>query len=370
MIMKNKVLLILALFPFIGHCQSNPIEEGDLNLSTELVIDGIDVAWGIDWLPDGDMLITERSGTLYRWNGSELNEVKNIPEVVDAGQGGLLDVKVHPNFTEKPYIYLSYSKRSPSDDKLATTAVARAEINGNELVDVADLFVAEPYSKKRHHYGSRIVFDKEGYLYVSVGDRGSRDENPQTLKNHNGKIHRMNDDGSTPQDNPFVGNMIAMQTIYSYGHRNPQGMTVHPETGEVWTHEHGPKGGDEINIIRARNNYGWPVISYGINYSGTKFTDITKKEGMEQPLLYWVPSIAPSGMDFVTSNRYGALKGDLLVGSLKFNYLHRVNIENGKVAGEEKYLEGIGRVRAVKQGPDGYIYLGVEGKGVLRLIKN
>jgi aldose sugar dehydrogenase len=171
-----------------------------------------------------------------------------------------------------------------------------------------------------------------------------------------------------PRDNPFAGNPIAMQTIYSYGHRNPQGLVVHPETGEVWEHEHGPKGGDEVNIIKPKKNYGWPVISYGINYNGTKFTEITAKDGMEQPEVYWVPSIAPSGMDFVTSDKYGKLKGDLLVGSLKFGYLHRCDVEENKIVKEEKYLEGIGRVRSVRQGPDGFVYLGVEGKGVLRLL--
>ncbi|MEQ8472655.1 MAG: PQQ-dependent sugar dehydrogenase [Marinoscillum sp.] len=337
-----------------------------ISLETETVIEDISIPWGIDWLPSGEMLITERDGKLYKWKNGQLSLITGVPKVVAESQGGLLDVKVHPAYATNGWIYLAYSKAV--DAKNATTAVVRGKLSGNKFVESAEVFRAEPASETRHHYGSRIVFDKDGYMYVSVGDRGNRDENPQSLNNHCGKIHRMNDDGSVPSDNPFAGNPIAMQTIYSYGHRNPQGLTVHPETGEIWEHEHGPKGGDEVNIIEPKKNYGWPVISYGINYNDTKFTDITKKEGMEQPEIYWVPSIAPSGMDFVTSDKYGALKGDLLVGSLKFGYLHRCDVEGIKIVKQEKLLEGIGRVRVIRQGPDGFVYLGVEGKGVLRLI--
>lgn len=336
--------------------------------STEVVTDEVNVPWGIDWLPNGDMLITERDGQLFRLSAGNLTEIKGTPLVVAEGQGGLLDVKVHPDYASNGYIYLSYSK--PMGGKLATTAVVRGKLSKNTFAESAEVFRAEPASSTRHHYGSRIIFDKDGYLYVSVGDRGNRDENPQALNNHCGKIHRMNDDGSVPADNPYNGNPIAMQTIYSYGHRNPQGLALNPFTGAIWEHEHGPKGGDEINVIQPKKNYGWPVISYGVNYDGTSFTSITEKEGMEQPINYWVPSIAPSGMDFVTSDKYGALKGDLLVGSLKFGYLHRCELEDDKIVKEEKLLDGIGRVRVVRQGPDGFVYLGVEGKGVLRLVAN
>ncbi|HCX23699.1 MAG: hypothetical protein CMB80_29530 [Flammeovirgaceae bacterium] len=336
------------------------------NYDTELVTDEVNVPWGIDWLPNGDMLVTERDGQLYKLSKGNLTVVRGTPKVVAEGQGGLLDVKVHPNYAQNGYIYLSYSK--PMEGKLATTAVVRGKLSGNNFVESAEVFKAEPASETRHHYGSRIVFDKAGYMYVSVGDRGNRDENPQALNNHCGKIHRMNDDGSVPADNPYNGNPIAMQTIYSYGHRNPQGLALNPFSGEIWEHEHGPMGGDEVNLIQPKKNYGWPVISYGVNYNGTKFTDITEKEGMEQPQIYWVPSIAPSGMDFVTSSKYGNLKGDLLVGSLKFGYLHRCVMKDNKIVEEKKMLEGIGRVRVVRQGPDGFVYLGVEGKGVLKLV--
>lgn len=340
--------------------------QNEFKFDTEVVVSDINIPWGIDWLPSGEMLVTERGGKLYKVVNGQKTEITGIPAVVAEGQGGLLDIKVHPNYKTNGWIYLSYSK--DMEDGLTTTAVSRGKLSGNKFVEAADVFKAEPASKTRHHYGSRVVFDKNGKMYVSVGDRGNHDQNPQSLRNHCGKIHRMNDDGSTPSDNPYVGNMVAMQTIYSYGHRNPQGMALNPFTGAIWEHEHGPQGGDEINIPQPKKNYGWPVISYGINYDGTKLTDITEKEGMEQPLLYWVPSIAPSGMDFVSSSRYGALKGDLLVGSLKFAYLKRVDLDGDKVVKEEQYLEGLGRVRCVRQGPDGYIYLGVEGKGVLKLI--
>ncbi len=215
-----------------------------------------------------------------------------------------------------------------------------------------------------------MVFDREGFLYLSVGDRGRRDDNPQSLGNHCGKIHRILDDGTIPSDNPFTKNPNAEPSIYSYGHRNPQGLTTHPYTGQIWEHEHGPRGGDEVNIIEPGLNYGWPVISYGINYNGTKFTELTKKEGMEQPDLYWVPSIAPCGMSFVTGkDRYGAWDGNLLVGSLKFRYVNRCIVEDNKIIGEEELLKDIGRVRAIEMGPDGYIYIAIEAPGmVVRLV--
>ncbi|WP_421890914.1 PQQ-dependent sugar dehydrogenase [Marinoscillum sp.] len=360
--MKNLMSSLFLCLTLYGWSQS----ANDFSFGTEVVISEINIPWGMDWLPNGDMLVTDISGTLYRWNGAKLQAISGTPEVVVAGQGGLLDVRVHPDFARNGWVYLSYSK--PMGGNLATTAVMRSKLQGNALEESAEVFRAEPASDTRHHYGSRIVFDQAGYMYISVGDRGNRDENPQKLNNHCGKIHRMNDDGSVPRDNPFAGNPIAMQTIYTYGHRNPQGLAVNPETGEVWEHEHGPKGGDEVNVLKPKKNYGWPVISYGINYNGTKFTEITSKDGMEQPEVYWVPSIAPSGMDFVTSDKYGKLRGDLLVGSLKFGYLHRCDVEDNKIVKEEKYLEGIGRVRSVRQGPDGFVYLGVEGKGVLRLL--
>ncbi|MBT8385535.1 MAG: PQQ-dependent sugar dehydrogenase, partial [Bacteroidia bacterium] len=230
------------------------------------------------------------------------------------------------------------------------------------------LYKASPNSTRGQHFGSRIEFDNKGYLYFSVGDRGNRDENPQDITKDGGKIYRLHDDGRIPSDNPFMNSSGAKKAIYSFGHRNPQGMVKHPQTGEIWTHEHGPKGGDEINIVKPGKNYGWPTISYGINYDGTSFTDHTALPGMEQPLHYWVPSIAPSGMEFVTSDIYPSWKGNLLVGSLKFQYVDRCVLNGDKVTKEEKLIEGVGRVRTIKQGPDGYIYVGVENVGIVKII--
>jgi len=364
----RKSLLIVTCFLLIINLS---IAQNKLNLDYEPIITSIQTPWGIDWLPNGEMLVTDRSGKLYSWANGELKEITGVPEVVAEGQGGLLDVKVHPKYEENGWIYFSFSKAMGKDNQgkaLVTTAIVRAKLQGNKLVELAEVFKAEPAFETRRHYGSRIVFDNEGYLYFSIGDRGKREINPQSLNNHCGKIHRINDDGSIPKDNPFIKNPVAMPSIYSFGHRNPQGLVYNNNTNTLWEHEHGPKGGDEVNIIQKGKNYGWPVISYGINYNGTAFTDITKKEGMEQPEIFWVPSIAPSGMDFVTSNKYPGLKGDLLVGSLSFQYLHRCKVVDGKITAQEEYFKGIGRVRVIKQAPDGYIYFGVEGKGIMKLI--
>ncbi len=341
------------------------------SFSYEIVTSKITLPWGIDFLPDGTMMVTDKSGDLYSLKSDSPVKIMGVPKVLFERQGGLMDIKVHPDYAQNGWIYFSYSKGGKKDNKgkdLATTAIFRAKLKGDALEDVQEVFVAEPWLPTRHHYGSRIVFDKDGFMFFSVGERGRRDENPQNLRNHLGKIHRLNDDGSVPSDNPFVGSPIAMPSIYSYGHRNPQGLVISPVDGTIWETEHGPKGGDELNIIRKGKNYGWPVISYGINYDGTEFTDLTKKEGMEQPVNYWVPSIAPCGTEWVSSEKYGDLKGDILVGSLSFSYLNRCVMEENKVIKEEKLLDGVGRVRVIKQGPDGFVYVGVENRGVLRLV--
>ncbi|MGB3780735.1 MAG: PQQ-dependent sugar dehydrogenase [Tunicatimonas sp.] len=338
-----------------------------LRFDLDTLTSDIGSPWGLAFLPDGELLITEKSGTLYRLTADrELQSISGVPDVLDQGQGGLLDVLLHPDFKNNQVIYLSYSAfKREGDDTVSTTAITRATLDGNSLTDAERIFEALPYSTKRHHYGSRMAFDPEGYLYFSVGDRGNRDENPQSLDNHCGKIHRLNADGSVPDDNPFVNQDGAMPSIYSYGHRNPQGLAIHPTTGKVWTHEHGPRGGDEVNIIRKGDNYGWPVISYGLNYDGTTFTQRTAKEGMEQPLHYWVPSIAPCGAAFVTGDRYPDWTGDFLVGSLRYEYLNRCQIANDEITGEELLMENLGRLRSVAMGPDGYIYVGVEDPGAV-----
>lgn len=342
-------------------------ETEEFSFRIDTVVSGLQVPWGMAFLPNEGMLITDRIGKLYRFNEAEkLQEIEGAPKVLAQGQGGMLDVILDPEFESNKVIYLSYSdfKRS-GEDTVSTTSIMRATLEGNRLTNQKKIFEALPYSKKRHHYGSRMQFGEDGNLYFSVGDRGNRDENPQDLSRHPGKIHRIKPDGSIPSDNPFVNQEGADPTIYSYGHRNPQGLAFHPETGVLWEHEHGPRGGDEINIIQEAKNYGWPIISYGINYDGTTFTQKTENEGMEQPLLYWVPSIAPSGMTFVTGDRYKGWKGDLLVGSMRYKYLNRCDINGEKVDSEEKLMKNIGRVRDVQMSPDDYIYIAVEKPGII-----
>lgn len=341
-----------------------------LSFTVDTVVSGLDVPWGLEFLPNGDMLISERSGILYRFSNQKLTEISGLPPIFAKGQGGLLDLLLHPNYNENGWIYIAFSEPATENGKqVGNTSIIRARLDGNALVDVEKIFTGEPKTDRAYHFGCKLEFDKEGYLYFGIGDRGHREVNPQTLSNHNGKIHRIHDDGSIPADNPFVSTPGAMPTIYSYGHRNPQGTSMHPVTGRIWVSEHGPKGGDELNLIEPGKNYGWPVISYGINYDGTSFTELTEQEGMEQPVIYWDPSIAPCGMIFVTGDRYPAWKNNLLIGSLRFQYLERVVLSGDRVMFQEKLIEGIGRVRNVKMSPDGYIYVAIETPGkIVRLI--
>lgn len=336
----------------------------------DVVVSDLEIPWGLEFLPNGDLLIAERNGTLSRFTEEKkLIEIKGLPPIRVSGQGGLMELKLHPKYEENGWIYISYSYFDDKDKEKGNTAIIRAKIKDNTLTDIETIYQAIPTVSTSHHFGNRIEFDRDGYLYFSIGDRGRRDEFPQSLNNSNGKIHRLFDDGRVPPDNPFVHMDGAVKSIYSYGHRNPQGLSMHPVTGEIWESEHGPRGGDEINIIRKGQNYGWPVISYGINYDGTIFTNDTAKEGMLQPVHYYVPSIAPCGQTFVTSTRYKGWENNLLIGSLRFKYLERVAIENNKVVDQERLLEGIGRVRNVRISPDGYIYVAIEQPGkILKII--
>ena len=339
----------------------------NLNYTTELVVPDLYIPWGMTFLPDGSMLITEKTGEIIHFKDGKKITVEGGPEVYVRGQGGLMDIKTHPNYTKNGWIYITYSSSEGEGDG-GNTALMRAKLSGNKLVEKELLYKAEPNTRRGQHWGSRIEFDNRGYLYFSIGDRGERDVNPQDITRDCGKIYRLNDDGSIPKDNPFYKYKDSKKAIYSYGHRNPQGMAKNPFTGAIWVNEHGPKGGDEINVIKRGRNYGWPVISYGINYSGTTFTDITEKPGMEQPLFYWVPSIAPSGMAIVSSINYPEWKGDVLVGSLKFEYLERLILKYNKVVKREKLFEGIGRLRNVIEAPNGIIYIAVEGKGIYKIV--
>lgn len=372
----SRLLVVFTLgFSFLFGCAQSR-KEKDLSLQTkernysvDMVVDNLNNPWGMTWLPDGSMLIAEKSGELLHVKDGVRTQISGLPAVYVRGQGGLMDLELHPDYKNNGWIYITHAS-ADGEGQGGNTQLIRGKLNGSSLEEVEVLYKAGPNTRRGQHYGSRIEFDNEGFVYFSVGDRGNRDENPQDVTRDNGKVYRLHDDGRIPQDNPFVNTEGAKKAIYSYGHRNPQGMAKHPKTGAIWVHEHGPKGGDEINIVQKGKNFGWPVISYGINYSGTKFTEETAREGMEQPVYYWVPSIAPCGMDFVEGGKFPDWEGHLLVGSLKFNYVELVRLDGNKAVGREKIAEDVGRVRNVKMGPDGYIYLGIEGQGIMRIVPN
>lgn len=352
----------------IAEKDDNEVYGTDVKYKAEVLADGLEIPWGIEFLPNGDLLVAERNGTLSRLTpDKKLFPINGLPEIKVIGQGGLMDVRLHPDYEENGWIYISFSFADENNRRASNTQFIRCRLVDDRLTDIETIFKGTPTLASNFHFGSRIEFDNDGYVYVAIGDRGRRDEFPQKLDNSNGKVHRLKDDGTIPSDNPFFNTPGAEKSIFSYGHRNIQGIARHPVTGEIWTHEHGPRGGDEINIVKPGRNYGWPVISFGINYNGTIFTNDTARAGMEQPLAYYVPSIAPCGMAFVTGNRYGDWENSLLIGSLRFEYLERCIIEDNKVVGHERLLEGIGRVREVKVSPDGYIHVGVENPG--RIIK-
>ncbi|WP_205617179.1 PQQ-dependent sugar dehydrogenase [Pelomicrobium methylotrophicum] len=319
---------------------------------------GLEHPWGLAFLPDGRMLVTERPGRLrlVAPDGTLVPQaVEGLPPVAAYGQGGLLDVALHPKFSENGLVYLSYA--APGVGGISTE-VARGRLTGRRLENVEVLFRQMPKSGGGRHFGSRLVFDRQGYLYVTLGDRGEM-ERAQRLDDLAGKIVRLHDDGRVPRDNPFVNRPGARPEIYSLGNRNVQGAALHPVTGMLWAHEHGPQGGDEVNIIRAGINYGWPVITYGVEYGiGTKIGEGTHKAGMAQPIHYWVPSIAPSGMAFYTGDKFPRWRGDLFVGALKDQMLVRLRLRGEQVIEEEHLLKGeLGRIRDVRVGPDGHVYV-------------
>ena len=336
----------------------------------QTVVEGVKAPWSISFLPDGRMLVTEKSGQLRIVEKGSLvaTPVGGVPTVWSKGQGGLLDVAVHPDYAKNGWIYLSYS--DPGADDSAMTAIMRAKLRDGQLVDQETLFKApaELYRTGNVHFGSRFVFDGKGHVFFSIGERG-RGVDAQDVSRPNGKVHRINEDGSIPKDNPFVGKANALPTIWSYGNRNPQGLARHPGTGDLWEVEHGPRGGDELNRIQAGKNYGWPTITYGMNYDGTPMTDKTAQEGMEQPVTYWVPSIAVCAIDFYRGSAFPQWKDNLLVSSLAAQELRRLVIENNKVTHQETLFQGVGRLRDVVVGPDGYVYIAFnEPDRIARLI--
>jgi aldose sugar dehydrogenase len=358
-----------VLFLTLGACSdSAPAQDavaraGDTAFRIVTVVDGLEHPWSVAFLPGGDLLITERPGRLRMVRDGSLvpAPLGGVPDVWHSGQGGLLEVAVHPDFATNRHVYLTYSKPGPGGS--ATTALARGRLSddGGRLEGVEDLFVAEAWTDRGVHFGSRLAFDGAGYLFMSIGDRGVMEE-AQNRANHQGVILRFHDDGRVPADNPFAGRAGVRPEIWAYGIRSPQGLAFHPVTGQLWETEHGPRGGDELNVIEPGRNYGWPVITYGINYNGRPIGDsLTEAPGMEQPVHYWVPSIATSGLTIYDGDRFPAWRGSAFVGGLAGTQLARVSLDGTRATGVEVLLADRGeRIRDVRTGPDGFLYVLVD----------
>ena len=383
-LLKNNLILLSIIFLFSCKTKANESYGWDTSVEktdkesfiVENFIGGFEIPWGMCFLPNQDLLVSDRNGTLWlvKKEGESKKKISGVPKVKNKGQGGLLDVQIHPNFINNNYVYICFSDFLPENKNKSFTSIIRAELKNNKLIDVQTIYKADDrfYSKSNIHYGSRLAFDDKNYLFFSIGDRGNRDQ-AQLLNTPNGKIHRLNDDGSIPKDNPFVNHSSAQKSIWTYGNRNPQGLTIDKKKSSVFSAEHGPKGGDELNIIEKGKNYGWPEITYGINYIGTRITKYTHKEGMEQPITHWTPSIAVCGIDFYDNNIFTNWQNNLLVTSLKFENLYRLEIEDRKVIEQELIYSTGSRVRDVETGPDGFIYVAIEDPGrIIRLrpIKN
>jgi glucose/arabinose dehydrogenase len=336
----------------------------------ETVADGLDTPWGITFLPDGRLLVSERPGTLRILElGKPLPPpIADTPAVWTMQDGGLMDVEIHPDFATNGWIYLAYA--DPGPPPTSTTKIVRGRIRNGHWVDQQVIYQspAALYVADNTHFGSRFLFDTKGHVFFTIGDRGTMAD-AQKLTSPNGKIHRLYDDGRVPEDNPFVGTPGALGMIWSYGNRNVQGLAWHPLTGELWATEHGPRGGDELNVIEKGHNYGWPIITYGINYDGTPITGTTAQPGLEQPVTYWTPSIAPSGIMFYTADRFPAWKNDLFVCALLAQQLKRLTLDGHKVVHEEVLFSNLGRVRDVTTGPDGLVYVAINNPGrIVRLV--
>lgn len=351
---------LISTIPVSASAKGQTHQTREHSIVVEKMVGRLKEPWALAFLPDGDMLVTERGGRLLLIDDEKFqkNSVSGVPKVAASGQGGLLDVAVDPQFTENRTIYLSYSE--PGTGGKRGTAVMRARLDAGTgrpaLKDAKVIFQQQPKVSGGRHFGSRIVVARDGTLFVTLGDRGVREE-AQNLKTHFGKVVRINKDGSVPGDNPFKSRSDALPEIYSFGHRNPQGATLNPATGRLWTLSHGARGGDEINRPQAGKNYGWPTISYGRHYSGGKIGIGTEAPDMEQPVHYWDPSIAPSGLTFYSGDLFPKWRGNLFAGALKDQLISRLEISEGRVTGEEQILVGdYGRIRDVRQGPDGALW--------------
>lgn len=351
-------LLIMSAFP--AHAESISTEYQPVELSK--VIDGLEHPWSIAFLPDGRMLVTERPGYLNIIDGDgDRKRISGVPDVVARGQGGLLEVSLHPDFDNNGYVYLTYSKGDDNGD--TATALARGRFEGDELHDIEDVFVQNRYSDPGRHYGSRLAWLPDGTLLMSIGDRGVEPPRAQDPGDHAGKLLRLNDDGSVPGDNPFVDDDDTASEIYSMGHRNIQGLIVHPDSGEIWATEHGPRGGDELNKVEAGKNYGWPVQSRGRDYrTGEQFGDSVRDHpDMVNPIIDWTPSLAASGLVVLSDDRFSAWQGNLLAGGLRAEHIRRIVFQEGEPVHQEELLrEKVGRIRDLRVGPDGDVYIATD----------
>ena len=369
----KKCLMIVIWFVFAIKAEDSDwdtriVKTEKVSFQVETYADGFEIPWGMAFLPDNRMMVTDRIGDLWIVEKDGKDKVKvsgEIPNVRSKGQGGMLDVAVHPDFNTNSYIYLSFSDYS---ENKSHTSLIRAKLVNNSLVNSQIIFRPEEkfFTKRSLHFGSRIIFDDKGFIFFCIGDRGDRDL-AQNLDMPNGKMYRIRDDGTIPIDNPFYYTKGAIKSIWSYGHRNPQGLALHPSTRQLWEAEHGPRGGDEVNIILRGHNYGWPVITYGKNYSGTIISKLTHHEGMDQPVFHWTPSIAVCGIAFYDGSQFPEWKNNLLATSLKYERLHRVELDGMNMVKDEIIFEAESRVRDVEVGPDGIIYVALEDPG--RIVK-
>jgi glucose/arabinose dehydrogenase len=369
----KKCLMIVIWFVFAIKAEDSDwdariVKTEKVSFQVETYADGFEIPWGMAFLPDNRMMVTDRIGDLWIVEKDGKDKLKvsgEIPNVRSKGQGGMLDVAVHPDFNTNSYIYLSFSDYS---ENKSHTSLIRAKLVNNSLVNSQIIFRPEEkyFTKRSLHFGSRIVFDDKGFIFFCIGDRGDRDL-AQNLDMPNGKMYRIRDDGTIPIDNPFYYTKGAIKSIWSYGHRNPQGLAIHPSTRQLWEAEHGPRGGDEVNIILRGHNYGWPVITYGKNYSGTIISKLTHHEGMDQPVFHWTPSIAVCGIAFYEGSQFPEWKNNLLATSLKYERLHRVELDGMNMVKDEIIFEAKSRVRDVEVGPDGIIYVALEDPG--RIVK-
>lgn len=382
--MKRIIIASATLLSFIA-CNSyndtqtdviknpTPINE-NFTLTQETVFSDRGIIWGFEFLPNADIIFTEKSGKMGIYSNGKITELSGLPTDINTdSQGGLLDICLHPDYATNGWIYASYSS---SVGGKGLVNLIRFKVEGNSIKDTENLFKSSATNQWKGHYGSRIVFDKNGFLYLSIGEGGSTtyggenspNLNAQNVKEAWGKIHRMTDTGKVPSDNPILAGNTSPTTVYSYGHRNPQGLVLNTDTGEIWETEHGPKGGDELNLIQKGKNYGWPLVSWGVNYDGVKISDSHNRSGIENPKSYWTPSIGACGLAYISSTKYGSWKGSYIAGGLALRNLSRVEI-NGSNVKSTTIIENAGRIRDVKMGPDGYLYLSVESPGkIVRLL--